>query len=243
MKSLVALSISAFLAVAIPSSAFAQSVNISAFPDNIVAEEGIESLAASAADNTAAIDSVAAGSSLAKHRIPMVVTAEDFITKVYGVLTPDRTKGELCQDCANILSLIPAEDNMGLWLDSADGYQLNYYGQKIPDVSAMATIENDSITNFGFFFLFPYEDTNKEATNQRQCLFCGSLLQEMQDIGVIMGVNTEADALFEATGDYKGNFVDVRLMDESTGENTGRYVLCLMVEPGTPNPADSMAAL
>lgn len=243
MKSFIALTLAAVIASASPLRSEAQSVNISAFPENIVASEGLESLSASATANFAAVDSVAKGASVAQRQIPLEVTAEDFITKVYGIMSPDRTKGELCEDCANILSLMPAEDNMGLWLDSADGYQLNYYGQKIPDVSAMATIEEDSVANFGFFFLFPYEDATKEATNQRQCLFCGSLLQEMQDIGVIMGVNTEADALFEATGDYKGNFVDVRLMDESTGENSGRYVLCLMVEPGTPNSADSMAAL
>ncbi len=67
------------------------------------------------------------------------------------MLSPDRTKSELCEDCANVLNLMPAEDNMGLWLDSADGYQLNYYGQKIPDVSAMAVIDRDSVSNFGFF--------------------------------------------------------------------------------------------
>lgn len=242
MKSLIALTISAFFASVAAPAAVSQTVNISAFPENIVAAKGLGPLSAVAAQNFAAVDSVAATASLTKRQIPVEVTAEDFITKVYGVLSPDRSKSELCEDCANVLNLMPAEDDMGLWLDSTDGYQLNYYGQRLPDVSAMATIDHDSVSNFGFFFLFPYKNINKEETNLRQSRFCGSLLQEMQDIGVIMGVNENADALFEASGDYNGNFVDVRLIDEMTGEDSGRYVLCLSVEPHSFNPADSFAA-
>lgn len=175
--------------------------------------------------------------------IPMNVTAEDFVTKVYALFSPDRSKHELCEDCENMLRLMPSEDNMGLWLDSADGYQLNYYGQAIPSVSAMANVENDSVTNFGFFFLFPYNDASREEMNRQQALFCGSLLQEMQDIGAVMGVNTSSDALFEAMGDYNGNFVDFRLLDEETGSNSGRYVLYLSVEPRAFTASDNIAAI
>lgn len=175
--------------------------------------------------------------------IPVNVTAEDFVTKVYALFSPDHSKHELCEDCENMLRLMPSEDNMGLWLDSADGYQLNYYGQTIPSVSAMANVENDSVTNFGFFFLFPYNDTNREEMNRQQALFCGSLLQEMQDIGAVMGVNASSDALFEAMGDYNGNFVAFRLLDEEMDANTGRYVLYLSVEPHAFTASDTLAAI
>ncbi len=168
--------------------------------------------------------------SIASRHVPVNVTAEDFITKVYGVFSPERSKAELCADCANVLNLMPEEDQMGLWLDGSDGYQLNYYGQTIPDVSAMATIERDSVAGFGFFFLFPYETTTKDEMNARQAAFCGSLLQEMQDIGVVLDENQMADALFEVSGDYKGSMVDVRLIDEDKADGTGRYVLYLKVD-------------
>lgn len=40
------------------------------------------------------------------------------------------------------------------------------------------------------------------------------------------------DSLFEATGEYAGNFVDLRLADEPAVSGGGRYVLYLTVEPG-----------
>ena len=110
-------------------------------------------------------------SAFPRHPVPVDLTAEDFITKVYGVLSPDRSRDELCDDCVKLLNLMPSEDQMGLWLDSADGYQLSYYGQRVPDVSAMAVIERDSVANFGFFFLFPYNVSTKEEMNRRQALF------------------------------------------------------------------------
>ena len=58
-----------------------------------------------------------------------------------------------------------------------------------------------------------------------------------------MGVDTSADALFEACGDYNGNFVNVRLLDEKMGNSEGRYVLYLSVEPRAFTPADNLAAL
>ena len=69
-------------------------------------------------------------SAFPRHPVPVDLTAEDFITKVYGVLSPDRSRDELCDDCVKLLNLMPSEDQMGLWLDSADGYQLSYYGQR-----------------------------------------------------------------------------------------------------------------
>lgn len=167
------------------------------------------------------------------YRMPVELTAEDFITKVYGVLSPDRSRAELCRDCRTMLDLMPEEDNMGLWIQSDDGYEVSYYGMRIPDVAAMASIERDSIADFAFFFLFPYTDATREEMNRRQASFSGSLLQEMQDIGALMAAEPgPEDSLFEATGEYAGNFVDLRLADEPAVSGGGRYVLYLTVEPG-----------
>lgn len=69
--------------------------------------------------------------------------------------------------------------------------------------------------------------------NRRQASFSGSLLQEMQDIGALMAAEPgPEDSLFEATGEYAGNFVDLRLADEPAVSGGGRYVLYLTVEPG-----------
>ncbi len=232
MKTLATFLFTIVLSFGIASDSMAQTVDISAFPDNTIVHQGISSLVAAADANMAVIDSAVASTPVSRHPVPVDLTAEDFITKVYGVLSPDRSRDELCDDCVKLLNLMPSEDQMGLWLDSTDGYQLSYYGQRVPDVSAMAVIERDSVANFGFFFLFPYNMSTKEEMNRRQALFCGSLLQELQDMGAIVGVNPSADALFEVTGDYKGNFVEARLIDESIDAVTGRYVLYLSVEPG-----------
>ena len=176
-------------------------------------------------------------------QMPVNITANDLVTKVYGVLSPESSKAELCEDCATILNLRPSEEDMGLWLDSTDGYQFSYYGLTVPDVSALASIERDSVGNFGFFFLFPYSSTStKEEMNLRQSQFCGSLLREMYDIGVSLDVITNPDSLFEVAGNYKGNFVEIRLMDEVVSGSLGRYVLFLSVEPNGFTDADNLAA-
>lgn len=180
---------------------------------------------------------------VAKKTIPVNLTAKDFVTKVYGVISPEKSKNELCEDCRNILNLMPSEDEMGLWLDSSEGFYLNYYGQTVPDVSVMAALEGDSVANFGFFFLFPYNSSDKDEICRKQALFCGSLMQELQDIGAIMDLNPSSDNLFEACGNYNGNFVDVKLLDKTTGASAGRYVLYMMVEPNAFTSADNLAAL
>lgn len=169
------------------------------------------------------------------------LSAEDMMTKVYGVISPDVSK-EQCSDMAHsILRLRPEEDNAALWLDSADGYVISYSGMQ-PEVSAMARFGEDSVSDFCFFFLFPYEKDSKDDSTRRQADFCGSLLQEMHDIGMMMGRNSASDDLFEAMGDYKGNFVDVRLMDDRHDGENGRYILILSVEPQGFTPADDIYA-
>ncbi len=189
------------------------------------------------------IAAIAWSPAYSQNHAPVNLTAEDLVTKVYGVLSPESSKAEICEDCATILNLRPSEEDMGLWVDSSDGYRFSYYGLTVPDVSAMASIERDSVANFGFFFLFPYNAANRDEMNCRQAQFCGSLLQEMHDIGVSFSVIVSPDSLFKICGDYKGNFIEVCLSEESTSNSEGRYVLCLSVEPEAFTPADNLAAL
>lgn len=173
--------------------------------------------------------------------LPVVLTAEDMVTKVYGVVDPEVSKDECVRRSRELLRLTPEDDNGALWLETAGGYGVNYYGM-IPDVSAMVRFGDDKVSDFGYFFLFPYASGNKQESIREQADFCGSLLQEMADIGLPMDLNTESDDLFEAVGDYNGNFVDVRLLDEKNDTGSGRYILILSIEPGAFTTADDMEA-
>lgn len=181
--------------------------------------------------------------------MPLQLTARDFVTKVYGVFSP-----ELCQDsivgkARAILNLTPDADEYGLWLEDANGYSVSYYGMR-PDVSALACFDNNSVSDFSFFFLFPYSGSDKrDEANSRQAEFCGALLQELADIGVTLGADASTDAMFEVSGDYAGNFVEMRLIEEESGpgrdvvpDRAGRFVVTLSVEPGSFTPADNIVA-
>lgn len=173
--------------------------------------------------------------------LPVVLTAEDMITKVYGVVDPEVSKDECVRSSRALLGLTPEDDNGALWLETAGGYGVNYYGM-IPDVSAMVRFGDSKVSDFGYFFLFPYASGDKRDRIREQADFCGSLLQEMADIGLPMDLNTATDDLFEAVGDYKGNFVDVRLLEEKGEADSGRYILILSIEPGAFTPADDVMA-
>lgn len=175
--------------------------------------------------------------------LPVQVTAKDMITKIYGVLSPRISKQKCISDSERIFKLTPQEDEGALWLETADGYGVDYSGMR-PEVSAMARYDKESLSDFGFFFLFPYAVAGKDASNQAQTAFCGSLLQEMYDMGMNIGKNEVAeDSLFEAVGDYAGNLVDVRLIEDDSSLDGGRYVLILSVEPGAYTSADDSLAL
>lgn len=111
-----------------------------------------------------------------------------------------------------------------------------------PEVSAMARFGNETLIDFCFFFMFSYQEDSKGECTRRQADFCGSLLQEMHDIGIPMGRDSLSDDLFDISGSYKGNFVNVRLMEEQTADSTGRYILILSVEPEGFMPADDIYA-
>ena len=182
-----------------------------------------------------------AGSAGAVVLLPVELTAEDLVTKVYGVVDPCVSKDECVRKSRELLRLTPEDDSGALWLETAGGYGVNYYGM-IPDVSAMARFGNEKVSDFGYFFLFPYNAGERQSGIREQTDFCSSLLQEMTDIGLSMDLNTETDDLFEAVGDYKGSFVDIRLLDDRKDNGSGRYILILSVEPGAFTPADDVMA-
>lgn len=189
-----------------------------------------------------ATDSISGTSMIASGRMPVEMTAHDLVTKVYGVIDANVSRESLTEESGRMLNLMPEEDEFGLWLEHDCGYSISYYGLT-PDVTAMAEFDNDSVKDFAFFFLFPYTDDDKESVNKRQAEFCGCLLQEMHDLGIDMGLNETAEALFELAGTYAGNFVEVRLIDELQSTGAGRYVVYLKVEPDAVSSADCMAAI
>lgn len=174
--------------------------------------------------------------SMARHfaQLPVKVSAADLLTKVYGVVSPTLTKPLVRKEAGRLMNMVPVEDEMGLWLETADGYGVSYSGMT-PDVSAMAQFEDDHVKDFAFFFLFPYSRNGRSDANDRQADFCGSLLQEMNDIGADMDVNTLSDALFEISGRYADNFVEMRLVEDTVadaaGKDNGRFIVIITVEP------------
>ena len=217
-----------------------------------VALAAAAALSAFASDAEAQADSIAATvDSPVVAPMAKEVTARDFVTKVYGILDPSLSEAETCETARRIHGLQPKADEMGLWLEKADGYQLNYYGMQ-PECSAMAHFENDAVEDFAFFFLFPFDEGERDSANARQAEFCGNLLQEMQDIGLVMNLYSDPVALFNAKGTYADNYVEVRLLEEQgtgvQGQGTrdkgqdGRFVLLLRVEPNAVSLADNLPA-
>lgn len=169
------------------------------------------------------------------------LTAEDMVSKLYGVIDASVSKKECVRQSKELLHLTPEDDNDALWLETATGFGVDYYGMN-PDVSAMARFGNDQVSDFGYFFLFPYTASTKADSVREQADFCSSLLQEMMDMGLPMDLNTATDDLFEAVGDYNGSLVDVRLLDEAGNGQGGRYILILSIEPNAFTPADDILA-
>ena len=191
--------------------------------------------AASAKDAAATVSKCA--------RRPVSLTAGDMVTKVYGVIDPESGKEECVARTRNLLSLHPQEDEGVLWLETADGFVVDYYGMQ-PGVSAMARYDTPDagVTDYGFFFLFPYTTDTRRQSIDMQSEFCGLLLQEMADCGLVMDLNTVTDDLFEAVGEHRGSLVDVRLLDDKQTPDSGRYILILSIEPGAFTPSDDILA-
>lgn len=171
------------------------------------------------------------------------VTAEDLISKVYGVIDNSMTRNQMLADTFNQISMMPSSEVTGLWLDSSEGFNINYSGM-CPEVSAMARFNGEELTDYGYFFLFPYNCSEKENANADQCRFCGSLLQELSDMGDDWGVNQLSGDLFEVIGEHDGNYVAIRLIDDAgNGESGGRFIVLMSVEPVGFTSSDNLAAL
>ena len=166
------------------------------------------------------------------------VSGHDLLTKAYGTINSVNSSEGTIDLARKEMKVIPTKAEDYLWLDSSNGYNLDYYGMS-PEVSALVRLENDSISDYGFFFLFPYSDSDKMCVTADQVDFSTVLLQEFQDMGMDMGANPYTNDLFEVNGNYTENYVAMRLIDDSEG---GRYILFLSVEPNAVGEMDKVMA-
>ena len=164
---------------------------------------------------------------------PVAVTASDLITKVYGVVSPDLKPSEMSRQVESAIDLRPEMEEGNLWLDGDNGFELSY-SDMTPEVMAVACFESDSLTNYAYFFLFPYDEGSRDCVNMAQAEFCGCLLQELYDMGLRMGRDVNAGgedgALFNAVCAHGDSLVDITLEEHPTDEG-GRFVVTLNVAP------------
>lgn len=170
------------------------------------------------------------GAATAVAAMPLELTALDFVTKVYGVFDTGLSQNRTVEEAGRCLNLTPTADSTGLWLDSADGYAVSFYGMQ-PPVSAVAHFDDNGATGYCYFFLFPYSPGQWEEANRQQAMFCGSMLQEMNDFGLIIGVPDVSDAIFEAFGSYADNHINMRLCEECKPDMSGRFIFMLDITP------------
>ncbi|MDE5774687.1 MAG: hypothetical protein K2H86_09580 [Muribaculaceae bacterium] len=156
---------------------------------------------------------------------PLHVTAEDLMTKAYGVSECSLDSTSSIAKVIAVLGMTPQEDEYGQWLDSADGYRVNYGGM-CPEVSAMANYDNGTLEDMAFFFIFPYAEGEREWANVNQARFCGCLLQEMSDMGLELGADSDvlSPLYFDVDTSHENHPVNVKLR-----EYDGAYVLALHV--------------
>lgn len=135
--------------------------------------------------------------------------------------------------CCDTLNLEPSQETDGLWLDSADGYEVCYSGMVVPMVSAIAQMSGDRVVRCVYFFQFPYTQSDKESINLDQADFCGSFLQELHDIGADLAAAFPTDGLFEVSGSYGTSQLDLTLRDIDTPYpgTSPRFLLTLTVTP------------
>ncbi|MBD5356927.1 MAG: hypothetical protein HDR88_08000 [Bacteroides sp.] len=173
---------------------------------------------------------------------PITLTAQDLVTKAYGVVNADMGQREVVEAITD-MHLNPSNEDSRLWIDSADGYVLSYNGMT-PEVSAYATFDNETVSGYSFFFMFPYEsDAHKVVANYNQCEFCSTLLQELNDMGIDLKANDSSDSLFNAAGSYGDSNLNIALIEDGIADNAGRFIVILEVEPNAFTPADELPAI
>lgn len=173
--------------------------------------------------------------------LPLELTAIDLVSKVYGVLDTGLSEKEVIKEAAADYNLTPSADSEGLWLDSADGYVVSYYGMT-PPVSTVAHFDEDGASDFTYFFLFPYPSGKRAMADRQQCQFCGYLLQEMSDLGLAVGVPDVTDSIFEVFGSYIDNHLNVRLSEMVNDDESGMFVVSLTVIPNSYYNSDNILA-
>lgn len=164
--------------------------------------------------------------------VPIDVTATDLVSKVYGVLEPTLDKESLINEAGRIMLLVPVEDEGKLWLDSTAGYVLRYCGMQ-PEVSACAAYDEagKKLSDYTYFFMFPYKMTDRKRVNEAQCEFCETLLKEMRAAGMNPGSNLLTEELFEVEGNYGNKNVNVRLLNDIQSLDSGEYLVIMQVVP------------
>lgn len=171
---------------------------------------------------------------------PVAVNGLDLITKVYGAVDPSLSKCNIVKETAKATGLLPKEDEYGLWLDSEDGYIVEYKGM-CPRTSAMASFSGENLEDFSFFFIFPYSAENRNEANASQCAFCGSLLQELADLGLDMYAASPEGTLFEADSEFAGNKFNIRLVDAPKNEDSSaRFIVIVNVDPAAMQALNAM---
>lgn len=178
----------------------------------------------------------------ARPSAPIMVSASDLISKVYGVVSPSLTPRAMADSISDSIDMVPTEEDENLWLDSDEGYNLTY-SDMAPETSAVACFDHDSLTNYAYFFIFPYDGSRNDANN-RQTEFCGSLLQELYDLGLEMGLDstplaaevtengdTLSMTLFSVCARHGIDIIDITLQDQPDIDG-GRFLVTLNVAPG-----------
>ena len=160
------------------------------------------------------------------------VSGHDLLTKAYGTVSAVNSSKGTIRMATEEMNLTPSRENDYLWVDSAEGYNLEYKGMS-PDVSALVRLENDSISDYGFFFLFPYDNSSED-----QAKFSLTMLEDFEKMGIDLGANAYTSDMFEVSGDYSDNYMAMRLINDPEGE---RYILFLSVEPNAISEADRVA--
>lgn len=180
-----------------------------------------------------------AESSHAKESLPSHnLTTSDLLLKAYGLFDTTLNKNEIKKAVKKQLHISAIEDEYGLWLESANGYYITFHGIQ-PEVSSRVGFDsNNELTEYGYFFIFPYETDRRDDANAEQASFTSMMLQDMLEMDITMGVDELSDAIFEVAAEYQENIINVRLVEEHDTENdSGRFILILNICPQN-SPAD-----
>ena len=147
---------------------------------------------------------------------PVVVDASDLIYKVYGVADPASGREECRQAARQSFNDVPVADEGAEWMTTDEGFRISYEGMQ-PEAEAMARYDHGTVVGYGYIFYFPYTPMAREKANGEQCSFCAALLQELTDMGVVLGADPMTVALFDVEGAINGG--DVQLTLNETVEN------------------------